>query len=122
MHSLAARVLSHIRRQDLLRAGDRVGVAVSGGADSVALLRILLELRLELGIVLSVVHLNHKLRAEESDADEAFVRELTAAHGLEVICESRDVKACAVEKKLSLEAAARQVRYEFFREALGNLD
>ena len=122
MHKLAESVIRYIRKHDLLRAGDRVGVAVSGGADSVALLRILLELRLELGIVLSVVHLNHKLRAEESDADEAFVRELTAAHGLEVICESRDVKACAVEKKLSLEAAARQVRYEFFREALGNLD
>ena len=48
-----------------------------------------------------------------------FVRELAAAHGLEVICESRDVKAYAAEKKLSLEAGAREVRYEFFREALG---
>ena len=93
-----------------------------GGADSVGLLRILLELRSELGIVLSVVHLNHKLRGEESDGDEGFVRYLADAHGLEFICESRDVKAYAAEKKLSLEAGAREVRYEFFREALENLD
>ena len=75
VQSLAQRVLSHIRRQELLRAGDRVGVAVSGGIDSVALLRLLLELRRELGIVLSVVHFNHKLRGAESDADRGIRRE-----------------------------------------------
>jgi tRNA(Ile)-lysidine synthase len=122
VHKLPQTVLGYVRKHELLRAGDRVGAAVSGGADSVALLRILLELRHELGIVLSVVHLNHKLRAEESDADEAFVRALVATHGLEVICESRDVKSYAAEKKLSLEAGARETRYEFFRETLGNLD
>ena len=122
MHKLAKAVLGYVRKHDLLRAGDRVGVAVSGGADSVGLLRILLELQQELGIVLSVVHLNHTLRGAESDADEAFVRELAAEHGLEFICESRDVKAYAAEKRLSLEAAAREVRYEFFREVLRNLD
>jgi tRNA(Ile)-lysidine synthase len=122
VHELARSVLRYVRKYELLRAGDRVGAAVSGGADSVGLLRILLELRGELGIVLSVVHLNHKLRGEESDGDEGFVRELAAAHGLEVVCESRDVKGYAAEKKLSLEAAAREVRYEFFREAMGNLD
>jgi tRNA(Ile)-lysidine synthase len=95
-----------------------VAAAVSGGADSVALLRILLELRNELGIVLSVVHLNHTLRAEESDADEAFVRELAAAYELEIVCESRDVKGYAAERKLSLEAGAREVRYKFFRKTL----
>ena len=72
----------HIRRQELLRAGDRVGVAVSGGIDSVALMRLLLELQGELGIVLSVVHFNHKLRGAESDADEHFVADLARAHGL----------------------------------------
>jgi tRNA(Ile)-lysidine synthase len=123
VHKLAPSVLGYIRKHDLLRAGDRVGAAVSGGADSVALLRILLELRQELGIVLSVVHLNHKLRGAESDADEQFVRELAAAYGLEVICESRDVKGYGAEKKLSLEAGARELRYEFFHETLeGNLD
>ncbi len=83
MHELAKRLLRTIRKQELLRAGDRVAVAVSGGADSVALLCLLGELRDELGIVLSVVHVNHKLRGAESDEDERFVMELAAAHALE---------------------------------------
>jgi len=114
VHKLPPSVLAYIRRHQLLRPGDRVGVAVSGGADSVALLRILLDLEPELGIVLSVVHLNHKLRGSESDADEAFVRELTLSHGLEFHGESADVKARAAKQKLSLETAARQLRYDFF--------
>ena len=108
----------YVRKHDLLRAGDRVGVAVSGGADSVALLRILLELRRELGVVLSVVHFNHKLRGAESDSDEQFVRELSAAHELQFIGECGDVRAHAAKKKLSLESAGRELRYEFFRRAL----
>ena len=117
-------VLSYIRQHQLLRSGDRVGVAVSGGADSVALLRILLGLAPELGMVLSVVHLNHKLRGAESDADEAFVRELTLTHGLEFHGQSADVKAHAAGEKLSLETAARQLRYDFFENLVetGSLD
>ena len=82
VHSLAQRVLDHIRREELLKAGKRVGVAVSGGIDSVALLRLLLELRRELGVVLSVVHFNHKLRGVESDADQEFVAGLAREHDL----------------------------------------
>jgi len=118
VHHLAQSVLDSIRRHDLLRAGDRAGVAVSGGADSVALLRILLELRRELGIVLSVVHLNHKLRGNESDEDEQFVRELAAEHDLLLISENCDVKSHAAKNKLSLETAARELRYEFFKRVL----
>ena len=118
MHELAQSALAYIRAHELIRAGDRVAVAVSGGADSVALLRLVLELRDELGIVLFVVHLNHQLRGAESDADEQFVRELANCHGLEITCESRDVKALATERKLSLEAAAREARYQFFRSLL----
>ncbi len=119
MHSLAQRALSHIRREELLRAGDRVGVAVSGGIDSVALLRLLLELRGELGIVLSVVHFNHKLRGEESDADEQFVAGLAREHGLEFFVDSDDVAKHAREEGVSVEAAARELRYGFFRLLLG---
>jgi len=115
VHTLAQRVLTHIRRQELLRAGDRVGVAVSGGIDSVALLRLLLELRGELGIVLSVVHFDHKLRGAESDADEQFVTELARAHDLEFHCDSDDVAGHAREEGVSVEAAARELRYGFFR-------
>jgi tRNA(Ile)-lysidine synthase len=123
VHKLAQSVVAYIRKHDLLRPGDRVGIAVSGGADSVALLRLMLELRDELGIVPSVVHLNHQLRDADSNEDERFVGELAEAHGLEIIAESRDVKAFSAEKKLSLEAAAREMRYEFFgRMLLGKLN
>jgi tRNA(Ile)-lysidine synthase len=116
--SLAQFVVQYIRKNDLVRPGDRVGLAVSGGADSVTLLRILLELRQELGIVLSVVHLNHLLRGAEADADEQFVRDLARSHQLEFIGERRDVRAYAAEHKLSLETAAREVRYGFFERLL----
>jgi len=122
VHSLAQRVLDHIRRQELLTAGDRVGVAVSGGIDSVALLRLLLELRGELGIVLSVVHFNHKLRGAESDADEGFVRSLARAHDLEFYCDSDDVAGHAREEGISLETAARELRYGFFRHLIRERD
>ena len=115
MTELAQRLLEHIRRQELLHAGDRVGVAVSGGIDSVALLRLMLEMRGELGIVLSVVHFNHKLRGEESDADEQFVAGIAREHGLEFYCDSDDVAGHAREQGVSLETAARDLRYGFFR-------
>ena len=120
VHELAHRVLSHIRRLELLHAGDRVGVAVSGGIDSVALLRLLLELRHELGIVLSVVHFNHKLRGAESEADQEFVAGLARAHRLEFLSDSGDVAQQAVGEGSGVEAAARELRYAFFRELLGS--
>jgi tRNA(Ile)-lysidine synthase len=113
---LAKRVLAFIQRQKLLQAGDRVGVAVSGGADSVGLLRLMLALRKELGIVLSVVHFNHGLRGEESEEDERFVAELAKRSKLEFRRAGGDVKQFAREKHLSVEAAARRLRYEYFAE------
>jgi tRNA(Ile)-lysidine synthase len=114
VETLAQSVVAYIRKHQLLKAGDRVGAAVSGGADSVALLRLLLELRPELGIVLSVVHFNHKLRKEASEADERFVAELAQSHGLEMNSSAGDVSGYAEQKHLSLETAAREMRYGFF--------
>jgi tRNA(Ile)-lysidine synthase len=118
VRSLQQRVLGYIRKHELLRAGDRVGIAVSGGADSVALLRLLLDLRKEIGVVLSVVHFNHKLRGAESEEDERFVAQLAREHKLELHCESGQVTAYAEEKHLSLETAARELRYQYFRSLL----
>jgi tRNA(Ile)-lysidine synthetase-like protein len=120
MHPLAERVLSHLRRQELLTAGDRVGVAVSGGIDSVALLRVLLELRGELGIVLSVVHFNHKLRGTESDADQEFVASRAREFDLEFHVDGEDVARHAADERVSVETAARELRYGFFRCLLGS--
>ena len=119
MHPLAERVLVHIRRHEVFGAGDRVGAAISGGIDSVALLRLLLELRHELGIVLSVVHFNHKLRGAESDADQEFVAGLAREHGLEFFVDCGDTAQLAAEEHSGLEAAARELRYGFFRALLG---
>ena len=118
VQTLAQRVTRYIRRHKLLNPGDRVGVAVSGGADSVALLQLLLELRTQLGVVLSVVHFNHKLRGLEADADEQFVADLASQNKLEFHRESGDVAACSAAKRLSIETAAREMRYGFFRRLL----
>jgi tRNA(Ile)-lysidine synthase len=112
---LASTVLAYIRKHALLKAGERVGVAVSGGADSVALLRLLLELRSEIGIVLSVVHFNHQLRGAASDADAQFVTDLARHHKLDLHCESGDTNAYA---GLGIETAARELRYQYFRHLL----
>ena len=103
--------MRYIRERGLMRAGDRVCVAVSGGADSVALLRVLLELRAELGIVLAVAHFNHQLRGNDSEADEAFVADLARRHGLEFFAGRADVREHGANSKLSVEAAGRQLRY-----------
>ena len=106
---------AYIRKHALFRAGDRVGVAVSGGADSVALLRGLLELRSELGIVLSVVHLHHGIRGAEADADEQFVQRLAERFDLPMHSKRVDVPTHRRRERLSLETAARELRYEFFK-------
>src|SRR5512136_685716 len=111
---LAQSVLHEIQRTKVLRAGDRVGVAVSGGADSVALLLLLLEIREKLGIVLSVVHFNHQLRGKASDADEKFVAALAKKLGLVCHADSGDVAGMAKREKTNLEDAARRARYAFF--------
>ena len=113
MHELNERLLKTIRKQDLIKPGERVAVAVSGGADSVALLLLLLDLRSELGIVLSVAHVNHKLRGEESDADERFVAELAQQHRLELHSTAAPLPPT---QNSGVEAAARKLRYDFFRQ------
>ena len=120
VHELAERVLGTIRREELLRAGDRVGVAVSGGIDSVGLLRLLMEVRQELGIVVSVVHFNHKLRGAESDGDQGFAAKLAREHGLEFQVAGGDAARFAAKEHSGLEAAARELRYGFFRSLLGS--
>lgn len=114
----AAPLLTKVRRW-LRRHGIRpegMVVAVSGGPDSVALLRALLALRPQRASgPLIIAHLNHQLRGNDSDADEGFVRELhaTLGPGLELRCERRDVAAFARAEGSNLESTGRQVRYEW---------
>ncbi len=97
-----------------LRPGMKLGVGVSGGADSVALLRLLLQLRAERGFVLLVVHFNHKLRGRASDIDEHFVEKLAKKHGLEFVVGHEDIGAKTKRERGNLEDVARRARYAFF--------
>jgi tRNA(Ile)-lysidine synthase len=98
----------------MIAPGDRVGVAVSGGADSVALLRILQDLRKDLGITMFVVHFDHMLRGEASRADAQFVKDLAGTLNLEIVTASEDVYAAAALQGWNLEGASRRLRYAFF--------
>ena len=112
--ALAENLHRVLHRQRLTRPGERIGVAVSGGADSVALLLLLLELREELGIVLAVVHFNHQLRGRNSKADERFVKKLAEKHGLEFFEAHEDIGARTKRERGNLEEVARRARYAFF--------
>jgi tRNA(Ile)-lysidine synthase len=112
-------ILSTIARYHMVQAGDRVGAAVSGGSDSVALLRILQALSEQQGILLSVVHFNHGLRSADSDEDERFVEKLAAQLGLPFISGREDVAAVSRAKRWNLEDAARRLRYGFFGSLVG---
>jgi tRNA(Ile)-lysidine synthase len=114
----AQRVLGFVRRKRLTSAGERIAIAVSGGADSVALLRVMLELRAELGIVLSVAHFDHQLRGDASRADAEFVRDLVNSHQLEFHLASGDTRERAAKMRETLEEAARELRYQFFQELI----
>jgi tRNA(Ile)-lysidine synthase len=111
---LIQRILTTISRHEMARPGDRVGVGVSGGADSVALLRILRELREQEGIRLAVLHFNHGLRGADSDADEQFVAGLAGQLELPFFCGREDVASVARAKRWNLEDAGRRLRYAFF--------
>ncbi|HEV2304592.1 MAG TPA: tRNA lysidine(34) synthetase TilS [Candidatus Acidoferrales bacterium] len=116
--SLIRRIRETIKRHQMIRAGERVAVAVSGGADSIALMRLLDSLRAELGITLSVLHFNHQLRGAESDADETFVASAAKMMGLRFIVERANVSLLAKQNRWNLEDAGRRLRYRFFDDVL----
>jgi tRNA(Ile)-lysidine synthase len=113
---LHLRILRTIRDYLMVVPGDRVGIAVSGGADSVALLRVFDELRVELGVSLCVVHLNHGLRGEAADADEVFVAGLAGELVVPFLASRQDVAALARQNHWNLEDAGRRSRYGYFEQ------
>jgi tRNA(Ile)-lysidine synthase len=110
--TLLDRVAGIIPRYNMLAPGDRAGVAVSGGADSVVLVHLLHRLAPTLQITLALLHVNHGLRGAESDGDESFVRALGTMLGLEVV-----VTPGAVDQG-NLEQEARRIRREFFQRCM----
>ena len=111
------KLLSFIREQNLMEPGDTVVCAVSGGADSVAMLFGMYLLKDKLGIQLEAAHFNHNLRGEESDGDEAFVRDLCDRYDIPLHVGTGQVTA----GKKGLEAAARDARYDYFGTISGKI-
>ncbi len=111
---LHKRVLETIDKHGMIRAGGRIGLGISGGADSVAMLRIFSELRSQLGIAILVLHFHHQLRAAEADEDERFVRALAAEFDMVFESGRADVAAEARLHGWNVEDAARRLRYQFF--------
>ncbi|HEX9913113.1 MAG TPA: tRNA lysidine(34) synthetase TilS [candidate division Zixibacteria bacterium] len=102
-----------INRWNMLKKGDRVIVACSGGPDSVALLNLLNQIKGEYGLKLFIAHINHKLRGKESDEDERFVKRLALNLRLKFYSKSFDIKRIAKKEKLSIEECARKIRYDY---------
>lgn len=111
------KLLSFIRRYEMVKPGDQVTCAVSGGADSMALLFALYLLKEKLQISLSAVHFNHGLRGEESDRDEDFVRTFCDRFDIPLYCGHGQV----TPGPKGLEAAAREARYAFFETVPGKI-
>jgi tRNA(Ile)-lysidine synthase len=111
---LQTRVLNTIERHSMIRSGDRIGIGVSGGADSVALLRLLAELHAKLGVQLFILHFHHQLRGVEADEDEMFVAGLAREFQFEFVRGRADVAGDARRNGWNLEDAARRLRYQFF--------
>jgi tRNA(Ile)-lysidine synthase len=114
---LYPRVVETIERHSMMRPGDCIGIGVSGGADSVALLRLLAELRSQLGVRILVLHFHHQLRGAEADEDELFASGLARQFGFEFVSDRADVAGEARRKGWNLEDAARRLRYQFFASA-----
>ena len=111
------KVKKYAEKYQMFSSEDCIIAGISGGADSVCLLLLLLELQKEIGFGIVAVHVNHGLRGAEADADEEFVAQLCKGHGVPVETYYADVAAIAKERKQSTEEAGREVRREFFEQA-----
>lgn len=107
------KVLEAIKDYNMLTKERKITVALSGGADSVCLLHVLLKLKDRLNIELSAAHLNHLIRGEEAVCDENFVRALCKRLSVPVFIERINIPEYASKNGLSTELAARQIRYDF---------
>ena len=107
----------------LINKGDTVLCAVSGGADSICLLRVMIALREEFDLNIAVANVNHMIRGEESDRDSDFVKKLCKEYGVDCYYREYNVIQLAKERKIGEEECGRILRYEFFEELsqkLGN--
>ena len=107
---------SYIKKENLFQQKDKLLIAVSGGVDSI----VLCELCHLAGYDFVIAHCNFQLRGEESERDEAFVKKLGEKYGIEVLIKKFDTEKYAAANTLSIQVAARELRYKWFYELLGN--
>lgn len=114
-------VVNTINKYEMLQSGDRVIVALSGGADSVTLLDVLNSLKEQYNLKIFAAHINHNLRGNESKRDEDFCKILCKKYNTELFIKSENVRLLARQKKISEELCGRQIRYSFFEELSNRL-
>ena len=112
------KITAYIKKWNMLEENDKVIAGISGGADSVCLFYVLLELKKKLNLNLIVVHVNHQLRGEEADHDEQYVRKLCKKNDIPCEVYSLDVESIAKKRKQSIEEAARDIRKECFSDTM----
>ena len=108
------KVMSYIKDNNLIKSGDKVLVALSGGPDSVCLLNILYNLKAELNIEIGAAHLNHLLRDKDAFEDEEYVKTLCKSLDIPFFVKRVDINKYSKDKKMSSEMAGRDARYNFF--------
>lgn len=111
-------VMNNIMENNLIEKNENIVVAVSGGADSMALLYALIEIRSVLDFNIIIAHVNHGVRGEDADSDQEFVRQKSIEMELPFYTINVDMNAYAKEQKISSEEAGRLLRYNFFREII----
>ena len=114
MWKIEQKVKVYVERFHMIEPKDTIVLGISGGADSVCLLKILARWKEAWGISLRAVHVHHQLRGEEADADERFVRELCENEGIPCRVFHEDVQGMAQREKIGLEEAGRITRYRCF--------
>ena len=114
MHPLEKETIKIVQLEQLLTAGEKVLIGVSGGPDSVALLHVLSRIAPDLDITLAAVYVNHGLRPDETHNEKDLVETAAVNLGVDFFTRSVDVQGLAAQQKLSIEHAARLLRYDFF--------
>lgn len=110
------KILQYIQKHGMIKKGDRILVAVSGGPDSISLLHILKSIQKEYQLELMVLHVNHLLRGWEAEEDQEYVKNLCKDWGIPCYIQRTDVKKISEKKGISIEEAGREVRYDCFYE------
>ncbi|MDI6893902.1 MAG: tRNA lysidine(34) synthetase TilS [Bacillota bacterium] len=121
MGDVYGRVLAYVERHGMFSPGDAIVVAVSGGADSVALLHVMGRLAKRMGLRLHAGHLNHLLRADQAEEDARFVADLARSLGIPCTVGREDVAARAASSGTGLEEAGREARYAFLGRLAGDV-